>query len=261
MHTVFGPTITELRRQNVIFTSTSRSGELAQEFEGIFYKYGATITHTTPEYHDRQMAFHQNLEHFTKVVWPRCCAHNSALLRMASYSSPNSRLSLITMGRVLKGDPAIICRDSDAKPPRGRDAPGVSAHRWRDRSRLDAGDASPFAQAMRPCGGVWKRFLTHAVNTSNAIQEATSIPQSRVVSPKPLSIHCSVGRMMSEAYQPVRDQVRQALLECAGNWNAARATAIGGWQKTLSCNNRSPRSVWNGSSGLPRPRGTNRAGG
>jgi hypothetical protein len=27
--------------------------------------------------------------------------------------------------------------------------------------------------------------------------------------------------MMSEAYQPVRDLVRQALIECAGNWNAA----------------------------------------
>jgi hypothetical protein len=27
--------------------------------------------------------------------------------------------------------------------------------------------------------------------------------------------------MMSEAYQPVRDLVRQALLDSAGNWNAA----------------------------------------
>jgi hypothetical protein len=26
---------------------------------------------------------------------------------------------------------------------------------------------------------------------------------------------------MSEAYQPVRDLVRQALTDCAGNWNAA----------------------------------------
>ncbi len=131
MHTVFGPAITELRRQNVIFTTTPKSGELAQEFEGIFYKYGATITHTTPEYHDRQMAFHQNLEHFTKVVLAEVLrAQFGAPEVMANYSSPNSRLSLITMGRVLKGDPGIICGDSNAKPPRGRDDPRVSADRW-----------------------------------------------------------------------------------------------------------------------------------
>ncbi|RMF87122.1 MAG: prephenate dehydrogenase/arogenate dehydrogenase family protein [Nitrospinota bacterium] len=108
MHTVFGPAVEDLRHQNVVFTYTPRSGELAQEFESIFYKYGARITRTTPEYHDQQMAFHQNLEHFTKVVL-------AELLRtrfgdpqvMTSYSSPNSRISLITMGRILSGDPDL----------------------------------------------------------------------------------------------------------------------------------------------------------
>ena len=56
MHTVFGPAVENLRQQNVIFTRTPASGELAREFEAIFYKYGAKITYTTPEYHDKQMA-------------------------------------------------------------------------------------------------------------------------------------------------------------------------------------------------------------
>jgi prephenate dehydrogenase len=181
MHTVFGPTITELRRQNVIFTSTSQSGELAQEFEGIFYKYGATITHTTPEYHDRQMAFHQNLEHFTKVVLAEVLrAQFGAPEVMASYSSPNSRLSLITMGRVLKGDPELYAEIQT----QNRQGAGMLQEYLRIAGEIGRtlmqGDASYFAQGMRRSAEVFgSDFLAHAVDTSNAIQEATSIPLSR----------------------------------------------------------------------------------
>jgi prephenate dehydrogenase len=108
MHTVFGPSVESLRHQNVIFTRTSASRELASEFESIFYKYGAKITHTTPEYHDKQMAFHQNLEHFTKVVLAQVLLnHFGDPTEMDSYSSPNSRTSLVTMGRILSADPDL----------------------------------------------------------------------------------------------------------------------------------------------------------
>jgi prephenate dehydrogenase len=108
MHTVFGPVVESLRRQNVIFTRTAASGELAREFESIFYKHGAKITYTTPENHDKQMAFHQNLEHFTKVVLAQVLHTNFGdPAEMDSYSSPNSRTSLITMGRILSADPDL----------------------------------------------------------------------------------------------------------------------------------------------------------
>jgi prephenate dehydrogenase len=108
MHTVFGPAVESLRQQNVIFTRTAASGELAGEFENIFYKYGARVTYTTPENHDKQMAFHQNLEHFTKVVLAHVLhSHFSDPTEMDSYSSPNSRTSLITMGRILRADPDL----------------------------------------------------------------------------------------------------------------------------------------------------------
>src|SRR5919197_3662013 len=152
MHTVFGPTITELRSQDVIFTSTPRSGELALEFEGIFYKYGATITHTTPEYHDRQMAFHQNLEHFTKVVLAEVLrAQFGAPGVMATYSSPNSRLSLITIGRVLKGDPGLY---AEIQTQNLQGAAMIQEYLRvageLGRALMD-GDASRFAQAMSRC--------------------------------------------------------------------------------------------------------------
>jgi prephenate dehydrogenase len=108
MHTVFGPAVEDLRRQNVVFTRTPASGELAREFESIFYKYGAKITYTTPENHDKQMAFHQNLEHFTKVILAHVLrTHFSDPTEMDSYSSPNSRTSLVTMGRILSADPDL----------------------------------------------------------------------------------------------------------------------------------------------------------
>ena len=108
MHTVFGPAVESLRQQNVIFTRTAASGELAGEFENIFYKHGAKITYTTPANHDKQMAFHQNLEHFTKVVLAHVLhTHFSDPAEMDSYSSPNSRTSLITMGRILRADPDL----------------------------------------------------------------------------------------------------------------------------------------------------------
>ena len=108
MHTVFGPAVENLRQQNVIFTRTAASGALAQEFEDIFYKYGARITYTTPENHDKQMAFHQNLEHFTKIVLAQVLrTHFGEPSEMDSYSSPNSRTSLATMGRILNAAPEL----------------------------------------------------------------------------------------------------------------------------------------------------------
>jgi len=181
MHTVFGPAITELRRQNVIFTTTPRSAELAQEFEGIFYKYGATITHTTPEYHDRQMAFHQNLEHFTKVVLAEVLrAQFGNPEAMANYSSPNSRLSLITMGRVLRGDPGLYAEIQT----QNLQGAGMIQEYLRIAGEVGRammqGDGSLFAQAMSRCAKAFgSDFLAHAVETSNAIQQATSVPLSR----------------------------------------------------------------------------------
>ena len=54
------------------------------------------------------MAFHQNLEHFTKIVLAQVLhTQFGDPTEMDSYSSPNSRTSLITMGRILSADPDL----------------------------------------------------------------------------------------------------------------------------------------------------------
>lgn len=114
MHTVFGPKAKALTGQNVIFIRTERSGDLSTEFENIFYKYGAHITYTDTQNHDRQMAFHQNLEHFSKLVLAEVlCDRFEDVAQLDSFSSPNSRASLATMGRVLHTDLELLTEIQD----------------------------------------------------------------------------------------------------------------------------------------------------
>ncbi len=109
MHTIFGPDEESLRKRNTVFTRTPKSGELAEEFEHIFYKYGAHLSYTDETNHDQQMAFHQNLEHFTKIVLAEVLArHVSDPSNTRAYSSPNSRASLRTMARVLRVDATLL---------------------------------------------------------------------------------------------------------------------------------------------------------
>ena len=145
MHTIFGPRVESLRHQNIVFTRTPASGPRAKEFEDVFYKHGATITYTTPQYHDKQMAFHQNLEHFTKVALAQVLhTHFSDPTEMDRYSSPNSRTSLAVMGRILRADPDLYSEiqsynlqgpdDAESLPRRGAN-PGAGDER-RQRRRL-----------------------------------------------------------------------------------------------------------------------------
>ncbi len=111
MHTVFGPHVESVAGQNVVFTPTSRSEAMAEEFENVFYKHGARITRTTPLQHDRQMAFHQNLVHLCHVALADVL--RAGFLRLEEvdrYCSPNSRASLATLGRMLSGNPELYAQ-------------------------------------------------------------------------------------------------------------------------------------------------------
>ncbi|MEM6638268.1 MAG: prephenate dehydrogenase/arogenate dehydrogenase family protein [Pseudomonadota bacterium] len=109
MHTVFGPAAAGLKGQNVIFTRTDRAGRRSAEFENIFYKHGAQVTYADSDAHDRQMALHQNLEHFTKLVLAEVITQTVPDAdALEPFSSPNSRASLATMGRVLHMDLELL---------------------------------------------------------------------------------------------------------------------------------------------------------
>jgi prephenate dehydrogenase len=126
------------------------------------------------------MAFHQNLEHFTKVVLAEILrAQFGAPEAMVTYSSPNSRLSLITMGRVLRGDPGLYAEiQTQNLQGAGMIQEYLRVAGELGRTLMD-GDANRFAQAMSHCAEAFgDDFLAHAVDTSNAIQRMTSIPLS-----------------------------------------------------------------------------------
>jgi chorismate mutase/prephenate dehydratase len=109
MHTIFGPKAGTVHGQNVAFVHTPKSGEKSREFENIFYKYGAKIIQTTAEEHDKEMAFHQNLEHFTKIALSEIIRKKfKNPERLEGFSSPNSENSLITMGRILSSEPELL---------------------------------------------------------------------------------------------------------------------------------------------------------
>jgi prephenate dehydrogenase len=109
MHTIFGPSIVRLEGQNVVLTRTSVSGPLVAELEALLFKCGARVVYASPEGHDRQMAFHQNLEHFTKVVLAEVIRREFKDLReLEKFSSPNSRASLGTMARILNGNTNVL---------------------------------------------------------------------------------------------------------------------------------------------------------
>jgi prephenate dehydrogenase len=109
MHTIFGPSVGQLEGQHVVLTRTATSGPLAGEMEALFFKYGATIVRATPNHHDRQMAFHQNLEHFVKIVMAEVIRREFPdLEEFEKFSSPNSRATLATMGRILRGTPDVL---------------------------------------------------------------------------------------------------------------------------------------------------------
>lgn len=109
MHTVFGPSVLDIAGQNVVLTETAISGRLAAEVEAILVRHGARVTHASARFHDRQMAFHQNLEHFTKLVLAELLAEQFPELdKLERFSSPNSRNTLRTLRRVLRGNPEVM---------------------------------------------------------------------------------------------------------------------------------------------------------
>lgn len=108
MHTIFGPNTPSLQGQNIAFTKTSRSKKMANEFINIFIKYGANVSYCTPAYHDKQMAFHQNLVHFIIFVLGEVLISNFKDVNdIKSFTSPNSLTCLAVLGRLLNGDPDL----------------------------------------------------------------------------------------------------------------------------------------------------------
>ncbi len=174
MHTVFGPSAPSLQGQNVIFTRTGRSGRRSEEFENIFYKHGARVTYSYCEQHDRQMALHQNLEHFSKLALAEVIAQRvDNADDLHPFSSPNSRASLATMGRVLHADLDLLgqIQTLNAYGPEVIRAYVNAASRLAD--AIENGDMDAVYRSVESSAGkLGHRFLSEMLARSKAYDDA-----------------------------------------------------------------------------------------
>lgn len=108
MHTVFGPSTAIAKGKNVIFVKTASSSHLSHKFTELFSNAGANITFCDAQYHDKQVAFHQNLVHLVSFALGKVFNDPSAdgPISMA-FATPNSILILCVLCRFLHGDPSL----------------------------------------------------------------------------------------------------------------------------------------------------------
>lgn len=109
IHTMFGPQTTELRSQNVVITKTERSGRKAQEFEDLFYKYGATMLYAGVDEHDKASAYIQSLYHLVLLGLAEVMRSEFASLdELERFSTPNARALLGPMKRVVNQSEELL---------------------------------------------------------------------------------------------------------------------------------------------------------
>lgn len=102
IHTMFSGDIASLVDENVIITRTARSGERAQAFEDLLYKYGATIRYANIERHDLSAAFVQSTLQLAMLILADVMEHAfTGRDEFEFMSTPNFRNVSQTISRVL----------------------------------------------------------------------------------------------------------------------------------------------------------------
>jgi prephenate dehydratase len=109
IHTMFGPSIEILKRENVIVTKTESSGPMSTEFAQMFYKAGAVIHHGSVEEHDKAVSILQGLVQFSSLVLGNSLLNEIDNIEILKpYMTPNSRAVLGILAKVLKQSPDLL---------------------------------------------------------------------------------------------------------------------------------------------------------
>lgn len=109
IHTMFGPSIESLKRENVIITKTEYSGAISEEFEQIFYKGGAILHHGSVEEHDKCVSILQGLvQYSTLVLGNSLLKEIDKFDQLKPYLTPNSRSVLSSLERLLNQSPDLL---------------------------------------------------------------------------------------------------------------------------------------------------------
>ena len=109
IHTMFGEHVESLQGQNLIVTKTSRSGETAQEFEDILYKFGANIVYTSIEEHDKASSYMQSLFHLVLVGLAEVMRGEFENFDdLDAFTTPNARSLIEPMKRVVGQSESLL---------------------------------------------------------------------------------------------------------------------------------------------------------
>jgi prephenate dehydrogenase len=102
MHPLFGPSISSLRNQTIVFCRV-RNNKLVDFLENIFIKEGVKIIKISPKQHDSQMALIQGLVFFVNIALANTLK-SQGLSSASRLLTPSFRFQSLAMGKTLGQD-------------------------------------------------------------------------------------------------------------------------------------------------------------
>lgn len=102
MHPLFGPSISSLIGQKIVFCKQKKSTHI-QFLRALFEKAGSEIIDMSPEEHDYQVAYIQALTHATHLLYAKTILGQEKTI-MTKLQTPTFALHALTMGKILHQD-------------------------------------------------------------------------------------------------------------------------------------------------------------
>jgi len=169
LHPMFGPTVSTLRRQKVVFCPVN-PGPLAQWLREELGRMGAEIIDTDPATHDRMMAVVQVLVHFSTLVMGEALRRTGVSIEESlRFTSPIYRLELAFIGRLFSQNPRLY-GEIEMANPYSEDVRGHFLNAAESLNQLVAsGDRQAFVQAFQAVGRYFHEFADEAMAVSDMI--------------------------------------------------------------------------------------------
>jgi prephenate dehydratase len=174
VHTMFAEKITSLSGRRVVSIHTERSGELAREFEDIFYKYGAEIVRVTANEHDSKAAPNQSGLHILFAAYTRAIIDTFGHPHeLGSFFTPNSELAMVLSGRIHSGDADLLATMAEQNPHALEFAELVYRRLGEMLEPLKRGDATVLRQyLLENQEALGSEFITDSVRQSEAMHKS-----------------------------------------------------------------------------------------
>ncbi|MGN1393060.1 MAG: bifunctional chorismate mutase/prephenate dehydrogenase [Succinivibrionaceae bacterium] len=107
LHPMFGPDISNMAKQLIIWAEGRRDNECLWLFKQ-FELWGAHVVRISAQAHDHAMSYIQALRHFTTFAYGLFLTHeNPSLTDLINLSSPIYRMELMMVGRLFAQDPSL----------------------------------------------------------------------------------------------------------------------------------------------------------